>query len=35
MVVAGIERADVSRCFLCHKTNAWNDIRGVEWYKHH
>jgi hypothetical protein len=35
MVVAGIEHADVSQCFLCHKTNAWNDIKGVGWYKHH
>jgi hypothetical protein len=35
MTVAGIEHADVSQCFLCHKTNAWNDIRGVGWYKHH
>ena len=30
-----IEHADVSQCFLCHKTNAWNDISGVGWYKHH
>ena len=35
MKVAGIEHADVSQCFLCHKTNAWNDIKGVGWYKHH
>ena len=32
---AGIEHADVSQCFLCHQTNAWNDIKGVGWYKHH
>lgn len=31
----GVEHADVSQCFLCHQTNAWNDIRGVGWYKHH
>jgi len=35
MKVAGVERADVSQCFLCHQTNAWNDIRGIGWYKHH
>lgn len=35
MKVAGIEHADVSQCFLCHQTNAWNDIKGVGWYKHH
>ncbi|MBL8879203.1 MAG: hypothetical protein JNG88_08795 [Phycisphaerales bacterium] len=35
MPVAGVEHADVSQCFLCHKTNAWNDIKGVGWYKHH
>ena len=33
--VAGIEHADVTQCFLCHQTNAWNDIKGVGWYKHH
>lgn len=35
MKIAGIEHADVSQCFLCHQTNAWNDIKGVGWYKHH
>jgi len=35
MQVAGIEHAEVSQCFLCHQTNAWNDIKGVGWYKHH
>ena len=35
MSVAGVEHADVRQCFLCHQTNAWNDIRGVGWYKHH
>jgi hypothetical protein len=35
MKTAGVERADVSQCFLCHQTNAWNDIKGVGWYKHH
>ena len=35
MKTAGVEHADVSQCFLCHQTNAWNDIKGVGWYKHH
>ena len=35
MKIAGVEHADVSQCFLCHQTNAWNDIKGVGWYKHH
>ncbi|HEY0847451.1 MAG TPA: cytochrome c3 family protein [Noviherbaspirillum sp.] len=35
MRVAGIEHAQVSQCFVCHKTNAWNDIKNVGWYKHH
>ncbi len=35
MKVAGVEHADVSQCFLCHQTNAWNDIKGVGYYKHH
>lgn len=35
MTVAKVEHADVSQCFLCHQTNAWNDIKGVGWYKHH
>jgi hypothetical protein len=35
MKVAGVMHADVAQCFLCHQTNAWNDIKGVGWYKHH
>ncbi|MFA6043716.1 MAG: class I SAM-dependent methyltransferase [Phycisphaerales bacterium] len=34
-IAARVEHADVSQCFLCHRTNAWNDIKGVGWYKHH
>ena len=34
-MVVGLEHVDVRRCFLCHQTTAWNDIRGVGWYKHH
>ena len=35
MRVAGQMHAKVDQCFLCHQTTAWNDIRGVGWYKHH
>lgn len=33
--VAGRPHANVNECFECHQTTAWNDIRGVGWYKHH
>ena len=33
--ITGQERASVEQCFLCHQTDAWNNIRGVGWYKHH
>ena len=33
--VAGQEHARVEQCYLCHQTDAWNNIRGVGWYKHH
>jgi hypothetical protein len=38
MISAKVARepsADVTECFKCHQTTAWNDIRGVGWYKHH
>ena len=35
MTTAGVEKAEVSQCFLCHLTTAWNDIKGVGFYKHH
>ena len=25
----------VNQCYRCHQTNAWNDIKGVGYYKHH
>ncbi len=25
----------VNQCYRCHQTNAWNDLKGVGWYKHH
>ena len=33
--VAGQEHAQVNKCFLCHQTTSWNDIKGVGYYKHH
>jgi hypothetical protein len=35
MMVAGQPQARVEQCYLCHHTDAWNDIKGVGWYKHH
>jgi hypothetical protein len=35
MMVARQHHARVEQCYLCHQTDAWNDIRGVGWYKHH
>lgn len=34
-MVAGQEHAQVNQCFLCHRTDSFNDIKGVGWYKHH
>jgi len=33
--VSGQMHARVEQCHLCHQTTAWNDIKGVGWYKHH
>lgn len=33
--VAGKPHAKVRECHLYHQTTAWNDIKGVGWYKHH
>jgi hypothetical protein len=35
MKVAGKPHARVDQCYQCHQTTAWNDIKGVGWYKHH
>jgi hypothetical protein len=35
MMIARQAHARVEQCYLCHQTDAWNDIRGVGWYKHH
>jgi protein-arginine kinase activator protein McsA len=33
--VARQEHAQVNQCYLCHRTNSFNDIIGAGWYKHH
>ena len=35
MKMAGVEKAEVNQCFLCHQTTSWNDIKGIGFYKHH
>jgi hypothetical protein len=35
MRVAHQPHAQVNQCYLCHQTTAWNDIKGVGFYKHH
>lgn len=38
MVSARVARqpgARVEQCYQCHQTTAWNDIKGIGWYKHH
>lgn len=34
-MITGQEHASVNQCFLCHRTDSFNDIRGVGWMKHH
>jgi len=34
-MITGQEHASVRQCFLCHRTDSFNDIRGVGWMKHH
>ena len=33
--ITGQEHARVEQCYLCHQTDAWNNIKGVGWFKHH
>ncbi len=33
--ITGQKNAQVNQCFLCHRTDSFNDIKGVGWYKHH
>lgn len=35
MTTAGVTKAAVNQCFLCHQTTSWNDIVGVGYYQHH
>ena len=38
MISAKVARqpsAKVNQCYECHQTTAWNDIKGVGYYKHH
>ncbi len=32
---AGKPNAKVNECYSCHQSTAWNDIKGVGWYKSH
>lgn len=34
-MITGQEHATVNQCFLCHRTDSFNDIKGIGWYKHH
>ncbi|MBX9678400.1 MAG: hypothetical protein K2X38_06525 [Gemmataceae bacterium] len=34
-VKAGKLHAQVNQCYLCHQTTAWNDVKGLGYYKHH
>ena len=34
-MITGQRHARVEQCYLCHQTDAWNNIRGIGWYKHH
>jgi hypothetical protein len=34
-MVTGQEHATVNQCFLCHRTDSFNDIKGIGWFKHH
>jgi hypothetical protein len=34
-MITGKEKAAVNQCNLCHRTDSFNDIKDVGWYKHH
>ena len=34
-MITGQEHATVNQCFLCHRTDSFNDIKGAGWLKHH
>jgi hypothetical protein len=33
--ITGQESATINQCFLCHRTDSFNDIKDIGWYKHH
>jgi hypothetical protein len=33
--MTGQESARVEQCYLCHQTDAFNDIKGLGWFKMH
>lgn len=33
--ITGQEHAQANQCYLCHRTDSFNDIKGVGWVKHH
>jgi hypothetical protein len=33
--VTGEKEARIDQCYLCHKTDSFNDIKGVGWFKMH
>lgn len=34
-MMTGQMHATVDQCFLCHRTDSFNDIKGIGWLKHH
>ena len=34
-MITGQEHATVDQCFLCHRTDSFNDIKDIGWFKHH
>ncbi|MBI5128889.1 MAG: cytochrome c3 family protein [Rhodopseudomonas palustris] len=34
-MVTGQEHAAVTQCYQCHRTDSFNDIKNIGWYKHH
>lgn len=34
-MITGQEHAEVNQCYLCHRTDSFNDIKNIGWLKHH
>lgn len=34
-MITGQHHARVNQCFLCHRTDSFNDIKDIGWFKHH